>query len=455
MNLEQDTIAAVATAPGRGGIGVVRLSGPDALAIGERIAERALRPRHAHHAIFRAADGSALDDGIVLAFPAPASFTGEHVVELQGHGGSAVLDGVLQTCLAHGARLARPGEFSERAFLNGRVDLAQAEAIADLVEAASAEAARAALRSLQGVFSERVRALMDATTALRVWVEAAIDFPDEDVDFIADGDVKGRIEAIEADLDTVLGEARRGALLAEGMTVVLAGAPNAGKSSLLNALARRDAAIVTEVPGTTRDVLRERIDLDGMPLHVIDTAGLRLTDDLVEAEGVRRARAEIERADALVYLVDGSASGTLPEDRAALLERVGGTLPSRVLLVRNKIDLLDGETPHLDETGPLPSLSLSVRTGAGLDLLARALQRLVGFEAGERSAFTARTRHLAALGDARRALREAATTLEDTGAGDLVAEDLRRAHEALGRIVGEVTPDDLLGEIFGSFCIGK
>lgn len=455
MSLEQDTIAAVATAPGRGGIGIVRLSGPEALVIGERIAGRVLRPRRAHHALFTATDGRPLDDGIALAFPSPASFTGEHVVELQGHGGPAVLDGVLQACLAHGARLARPGEFSERAFLNGRIDLAQAEAIADLVEASSSEAAQAALRSLQGVFSERVRTLMDATTTLRVWVEAAIDFPDEDVDFIADGDVKGRIEAIASDLDAVLHQARRGALLAEGMTVVLAGAPNAGKSSLLNALARRDAAIVTEIPGTTRDVLRERIDLDGMPLHVIDTAGLRLTDDLVEAEGVRRARAEIERADALLYLLDAAAGETLPPDGESLVERVGGTLPPRVLLLRNKIDLLAGEMPRLDETGPFPSLSLSVRSGAGLDLLAEALQRLVGFHAGERSAFTARTRHLAALADARRALDEASATLAATGAGDLVAEDLRRAHDALGLIVGAVTPDDLLGEIFGSFCIGK
>lgn len=455
MTRDGDTIAAVATAPGRGGIGIVRLSGPEALAIGERIARRALRPRHAHHAVFQGVDGHALDDGIAIAFPAPASFTGEHVVELQGHGGPAVLNGVLETCVDLGARLARPGEFSERAFLNGRIDLAQAEAIADLVEAASVEAAQAALRSLQGVFSERVRGLMDAVTALRVWVEAAIDFPDEDVDFIADGDVKGRIGIIAADLLTVLEEARRGTLLAEGMTLVLAGAPNAGKSSLLNALARRDAAIVTEIPGTTRDVLRERIELDGMPLHVIDTAGLRLTEDVVEAEGVRRARAEIERADALVYLVDASSEEALPRDASELLERVGGALPPKALIVRNKIDLLTDADPGTATVGDFTVISLSVRRGAGLDLLTQALQRLVGFDAGERSAFTARARHLAALGEARGALDDASETLVATGAGDLVAEDLRRAHDALGRIVGEVTPDDLLGEIFGSFCIGK
>lgn len=455
MSQGDDTIAAVATAPGRGGIGIVRLSGPDALIIGERVAGRRLTPRRAHHAVFTDPDGGPVDDGIAVAFHAPRSFTGEHVVELQGHGGSAVLNRVLSACLALGARLARPGEFSERAFLNGRIDLAQAEAIADLVDAASTEAARAALRSLQGVFSERVRALMDAVTKLRVWVEAAIDFPDEDVDFIADGDVEGRIRAIAMDLEAVFREARQGALLSEGMTVVLAGAPNAGKSSLLNALARRDAAIVTEVPGTTRDVLRERIDLDGMPLHVIDTAGLRLTDDLVEAEGIRRARAEIERADALLYLVDASSAEPLPQDRAALQERVGGALPPFVLLLRNKMDLLADEKAGLEDGAEFSSLTLSVRTGAGLDLLTEALQRLVGFDAGEGSAFTARTRHLSALTDAQGALTDATSTLVATGAGDLVAEDLRRAHDALGRIVGAVTPDDLLGEIFSSFCIGK
>ncbi|MEE4298284.1 MAG: tRNA uridine-5-carboxymethylaminomethyl(34) synthesis GTPase MnmE [Pseudomonadales bacterium] len=455
MSQGEDTIAAIATAPGRGGIGIVRLSGRDALRIGECVAGRRLAPRHAHHAIFLDADGSPVDDGIAIAFHAPRSFTGEHVVELQGHGGPAVLHRLLSSCLALGARPARPGEFSERAFLNGRIDLAQAEAIADLVEAASTEAARAALRSLQGVFSERVRALMDAVTKLRVWVEAAIDFPDEDVDFIADGDVEGRIEGIVTELESVRREARQGALLAEGMTVVLAGAPNAGKSSLLNALARRDAAIVTEIPGTTRDVLRERIDLDGMPLHVVDTAGLRLTEDRVEAEGVRRALAEIERADALLYLVDVSGEEPMPSDRATLQALVGGVLPPFVLLLRNKIDLLTGERARLVDDAGLPSLALSVRTGEGLDLLSSALKRLVEFDGGEGSTFTARTRHLAALAEARTALEDAAATLVATGAGDLVADDLRRAHDALGRIVGEITPDDLLGEIFSSFCIGK
>ena len=455
MSLEHDTIVAVATPPGRGGIGIVRLSGPRARQIGERIAGRRLRPRRAHHAVFRDGAGAALDDGIALAFAGPASYTGEDVVELQGHGGPAVLERVLAACTELGARPARPGEFSERAYLNGRMDLAQAEAVADLIDAASSEAARAALRTLQGAFSASVRGLMDALTELRVWVEAAIDFPDEDVDFIADGDVKGRVAAIATELAAVRSEARRGVLLAEGMTLVLAGAPNAGKSSLLNALARRETAIVTEIPGTTRDVLRERIDLGGMPVHVVDTAGLRRTEDLVEAEGVRRARSEIERADALLYLVDAGAGAAPPPDREALRAAVGVPLPRHVLVLRNKIDLLAGETPRLDRDEVLPVLSLSVREGAGLDLLVRELERLAGFDAGEGSSFTARARHLAALDAARRALDDAAATLLASGAGDLVAEDLRRAQEALGTIVGEITPDELLGEIFAGFCIGK
>ena len=447
-----DTIAAVATAPGRGGIGIVRLSGPEALRIGEALAGRTLRARHAHHAVFRDRNGLALDDGIAIAFRGPASFTGEDVVELQGHGGPAVLDAVLRACLDLGARVARPGEFSERAFLNDRLDLAQAEAIADLIDAASREAATAALKSLQGVFSERVRALMDATTALRVYVEAAIDFPDEEVDFLADGDVEGRIEALCADLAALREEARRGALLTDGMTIVLAGAPNAGKSSLLNALARRDTAIVTDVPGTTRDVLRERIDLDGMPLHVVDTAGLRLTQDRVEAEGVRRARAEIERADALLYVIDATTADALPADRAALAALAEVELPRHVLLLLNKVDLRE-ERGALSSTVPI--VETSARTGEGLRDLIRALEQMAGFDAGEASAFTARARHLEALADADAAFAAGLETLVATGAGDLVAEDLRRGHDALGLIVGAMTPDDLLGEIFSSFCIGK
>jgi tRNA modification GTPase len=448
-----ETIVAVATPPGRGGIGIVRMSGARALEIGTIIAGRRLEARHAHHCLFRDGAGDALDDGLVLAFPGPASFTGEDVVELQGHGGPIVLERIVAACLASGARLARPGEFSERAFLNDRLDLAQAEAIADLIDSASEAAARGALKTLRGDFSARIDALMEAVTALRIYVEASIDFPDEDVDFLADGDVLGRIDALASEVRTVIDAAGQGVLLTDGMTLVLAGPPNAGKSSLMNALARRDSAIVTELPGTTRDVLRERIDLDGMPLHIVDTAGLRDTADRIEAEGVRRARAEIEAADCLLYMVDATDAAALPGTREELQMRVGVALPPRVLLVRNKIDLV-GAVATLDEEG-LPQLSMSVRAGAGLDLLRAHLKRMMGYDDGDASQFTARARHVDALRRASAALEEARSTLVATGAGDLVAEDLRRAHDALGEIVGAVTPDDLLGRIFSSFCIGK
>ncbi|HSG88424.1 MAG TPA: tRNA uridine-5-carboxymethylaminomethyl(34) synthesis GTPase MnmE [Pseudomonadales bacterium] len=448
-----ETIVAVATPPGRGGVGIVRLSGARALEIGTAIAGRALEPRHAHHCLFRDAAGEALDDGLVLAFPGPASFTGEDVVELQGHGGPVVLERVVTACLAAGARLARPGEFSERAFLNDRLDLTQAEAIADLIDSASEAAARGALKTLQGAFSVRIEALMEAVTALRIYVEAAIDFPDEDVDFLADGDVLGRIDGLGTDVAAVIDDAGQGVLLTDGMTLVLAGPPNAGKSSLMNALARRDSAIVTEIPGTTRDVLRERIDVDGMPVHLVDTAGLRDTPDRIEAEGVRRARAEIGAADCLIYMVDAADAAAVPHSREDLAERVGVPLPPKVLIVRNKIDLVD-EAPRLS-LEPLPQLSMSLLAGTGLELLTGHLKQLMGFAGEQASPFTARTRHVDALRRARAALAEGRATLVGTGAGDLVAEDLRRAHDALGEIVGAVTPDDLLGRIFSSFCIGK
>lgn len=448
-----DTIAAIATPPGRGGIGIVRLSGPEALHIGERIAGRVLRPRHAHHCLFRAPDDEPLDDGLVIAFPAPHSFTGEHVVELQGHGGPIVLDRVLRACLALGARLARPGEFSERAFLNDRMDLAQAEAVADLIDSASEAAARGALRTLQGEFSRRVHALMESVTQLRIHVEAAIDFPDEDVDFLADGDVRGRLETLRSALAVLLLEAGRGVLLTDGITLVLAGPPNAGKSSLMNALAGRETAIVTSVPGTTRDVLREQISLAGMPLRIIDTAGLRQTEDLIEAEGVRRARAEIRGADVLLYLVDASDPMSVPGTRDELEALLDEALPPHVVVVRNKIDLL-GEAAAAATTGSLVR-SLSVLSGAGMDDLVSHLAALVGHDAERASQFTARTRHVDALRRASTCLDEAHETLLATAAGDLVAEDLRRAHDTLGEIVGVVTADDLLGRIFASFCIGK
>ena len=452
--VDGDTIVAVATPSGRGGIGIVRLSGRDALRIGAVLAGRSLPARRAVHCVFRDTSGEALDDGIAIGFHEPASFTGEDVVEFQGHGGPAVLERVVAACLSEGARPARPGEFSERAFLNDRIDLAQAEAIADLIAAASEEAARAALRTLQGAFSDAIHALMDKTTALRAYVEAAIDFPDEDVDFLADGEVARRLVLLAEELGLVRLEARRGVVLAEGLSVVLAGAPNAGKSSLLNQLARRDAAIVTDIPGTTRDVLRERIDLEGLPVQITDTAGLRETDDVIEAEGVRRALQAVGDSDVLVYLVDALAVPEGIGSRAELESALGRSLPPHVIVVRNKIDLL-GEAPSMRRVDDIDVVSLCALDGSGLDGLAKVLRRIAGLDAGDRSNYSARTRHLVALDVADEAFADALRVLDHTGSGEFVAEDLRRGHDALGRIVGEVTPDALLGEIFGQFCIGK
>ena len=451
---DADTIAAIATADGRGGIGILRLSGPAALNIGERLAGRSLHPRHAHHCRIRDRAGDILDDAIVIAFPAPRSFTGEDVVEVQGHGSPVVLQQMLQVAVGEGARLARPGEFSERAYLNDRIDLAQAEAIADLIAASTDAAARGAMRSLQGEFSRQIHELMEAVTNLRIYVEAAMDFPDEDVDFLADGDVEMRIEEVGADLDALRRAAGQGVLLTSGITLVLAGAPNAGKSSLMNALARRDTAIVTEIPGTTRDVLREPIDLGGLPVQLTDTAGLRDSNDLVEAEGVRRARAEIERADCLLFLVDATAKSVCPTTREQVAVRVGASLPNRVILVRSKIDLLPS-IPAMAAVEELPVVAISTLTGAGLDDLKQLIREQVGFAADSQSTFTARARHLHALDQASDGLTAALETLRATGAGDLVAEDLRLVHEHLGEIVGAVSSDDLLGRIFASFCIGK
>lgn len=449
---ETDTIAAVATPPGRGGVAIVRLSGPQALNIAQRLLGRRLPPRRAVHCRFLDTAGEVLDDGIALAFQRPRSFTGEDVVELQGHGGPVVVQQVLEACLQAGARPARPGEFSERAFLNDRLDLVQAEAVADLIDAASGAAARAAMQSLQGAFSERIHALMDATTELRVYVEAAIDFPDEDVDFLAEGDVGQRLQGLCARISEVETAAGQGRLLTDGITLVLAGAPNAGKSSLMNALAQRDTAIVTDIAGTTRDLLRERISLDGLPVQVVDTAGLRDSDDPIEQEGVRRARDAISEADGLLYLVDVASVETVPETLAAVRQRVGADLPDRVLLVLTKTDLLPSD-PVLAGC-ELPWVGISALTGAGLAELVGQLKSAVGFSE-QQTVFTARARHLDALRRARVRLQDADETLAATGAGDLLAEDLRWAHDALGEIVGAVTPDALLGEIFSSFCIGK
>ncbi len=455
MQTVAETIAAVATAQGRGGVGIVRVSGPLASQLAQAICQRELQPRYAHYGPFFAEAEQVLDEGLALYFPGPNSFTGEDVLELQGHGGPVVLDLLLRRCVQLGARLARPGEFSERAFLNDKLDLAQAEAIADLIEASSEQAARNALRSLQGEFSRRVHGLTERLISLRIYVEAAIDFPEEEIDFLADGHVLGLLDGVRADLAGVLREAGQGALLRDGMTVVIAGRPNAGKSSLLNALAGREAAIVTEIAGTTRDVLREHIHIDGMPLHVVDTAGLRDTDDQVEKIGVERALKAIGEADRILLVVDATAPEA--DDPFALWPEFLDLRPdpSKVTLIRNKADL-SGESVVLEvcNDGHV-TISLSAKSSEGLDLLREHLKACMGYEQTSESSFSARRRHLEALRQAAAHLEHGHAQLTLAGAGELLAEDLRMAQQALGGITGAFSSDDLLGRIFSSFCIGK
>ena len=450
-----ETIAAVATAQGRGGVGIVRVSGPLASTLAQAICQRELQPRYAHYGPFFADAQQVLDEGLALYFPGPNSFTGEDVLELQGHGGPVVLDLLLRRCVQLGARLARPGEFSERAFLNDKLDLAQAEAIADLIEASSEQAARNALRSLQGEFSRRVHGLTERLISLRIYVEAAIDFPEEEIDFLADGHVLNLLDGVRTDLDGVLREAGQGALLRDGMTVVIAGRPNAGKSSLLNALAGREAAIVTEIAGTTRDVLREHIHIDGMPLHVVDTAGLRATEDQVERIGVERALKAIGEADRILLVVDATAPEA--DDPFALWPEFLDQRPdpAKVTLIRNKADL-SGEAIALEacNDGHI-TISLSARSTEGLDLLREHLKACMGYEQTAESSFSARRRHLEALRQAATHLEHGHAQLTLAGAGELLAEDLRMAQQALGEITGAFSSDDLLGRIFSSFCIGK
>ncbi|MEZ5593887.1 MAG: tRNA uridine-5-carboxymethylaminomethyl(34) synthesis GTPase MnmE [Gammaproteobacteria bacterium] len=445
-----DTIAAIATPPGRGGIGIVRVSGPATPAIASVLCGALPRPRYAELRAFRAADDTVIDQGIALFFPAPHSFTGEPVLELQGHGGPVVMDMLLARVLELGARLARPGEFTERAFLNEKLDLAQAEAVADLIEASTAAAARAAMGSLQGVFSQQVNALVEGLIQLRLYVESAIDFPEEEIDFLSDGHVATQLGGLQSQLRRLLNEAGQGQLLRDGMSIVIAGQPNAGKSSLLNQLAGRDSAIVTAIPGTTRDVLREYIDIDGMPLRIIDTAGLRESSDLVEQEGIRRAWREIETADRVLLVID-SRDGMTTEDQA-IRARLPASVP--LTLILNKIDLSQ-ETPG-EQTGDWgPVIKLSAKTGTGLDVLRQHLKACMGYQASGEGAFIARRRHLDALRRAAEQLANAQVQLEQYQAGELVAEELRLAQNHLSEITGEFTSDDLLGRIFSSFCIGK
>lgn len=451
----KETIVAQATAPGRGGIGILRVSGPLVTKVAQAILGKCPKPRMADYLPFKDADGTILDQGIALYFKSPNSFTGEDVLELQGHGGQVVLDLLLKRILQiDGIRLARPGEFSEQAFLNDKLDLAQAEAIADLIDATSEQAVRSALKSLQGEFSKKVNELVDSVIYLRTYVEASIDFPDEEIDFLADGKIEANLRGIINQLEDVRSEAKQGSILREGMKVVIAGRPNAGKSSLLNALAGREAAIVTDIAGTTRDVLREHIHIDGMPLHIIDTAGLRDATDEVERIGISRAWTEIEQADRIILMLDSSdpESADLSKVRSEFLAKLPSTLP--VTLVRNKIDL-NGEQASESEQGGYQMISLSAQTHDGVQLLREHLKQAMGFQTGMEGGFLARRRHLDALDKAAEHLQIGLVQLTEFHAGELLAEELRLVQSYLSEITGQFTSDDLLGNIFSSFCIGK
>ena len=454
-DFQKETIVAQATPIGRGGVGILRVSGPLAAEVAKAVVGKELKPRLANYLPFQDIDGSTLDQGIALFFKAPNSFTGEDVLELQGHGGQVVLDLLLKRILqVKGVRLARPGEFSEQAFLNDKLDLAQAEAIADLIDASSEQAARSALKSLQGEFSNKVNQLVDQVIYLRTYVEAAIDFPDEEIDFLADGKIEGHLDDIIAQLDKVRSEARQGSILREGMKVVIAGRPNAGKSSLLNALAGREAAIVTDIAGTTRDVLREHIHIDGMPLHIIDTAGLRDATDEVERIGITRAWNEIEQADRVLLMLDSSDpdSNDLEKVRSEFLAKLPANLP--VTIIRNKTDL-SGEGESIRDENGYTTIRLSAQTQQGVDFLREHLKQSMGYQTGTEGGFLARRRHLEALEKAAEHLQAGHIQLTQFYAGELLAEELRLVQNHLSEITGQFTSDDLLGNIFSSFCIGK
>lgn len=450
MEQNNDTIAAIATPPGRGGVGIIRVSGLKAKQIAEAVLGQCPAPRQASYLPFKDANNSVLDEGIALFFQAPNSFTGEDVLELQGHGGPVVLDMLLSGVVELGARLAQPGEFSQRAFLNDKLDLAQAEAIADLIDSSSIEAARSALRSLQGEFSQRIHRLVEAMIKLRMYVEAAIDFPEEEIDFLSDSAITEQLNAIIAELKNILAQAQQGCLLHEGMNVVIAGQPNVGKSSLLNKLAQRELAIVTDIAGTTRDTLRQEISIDGLPVHIIDTAGLRESTETVEQIGIERAWSEIEQADRILLLIN-DASGITQEDQH-IIDKLPHNIA--VTVVRNKIDLNNNQ-PSVKH-GPLgKEIGLSAKTGAGLEQLTQHLKECVGYQSAGEGSFMARRRHVDALQRGLDFVLHGQQQLEQHQAGELLAEDLRLAQEALNEITGEFSSDDLLGRIFSSFCIGK
>lgn len=447
--MSTETIVAIATPPGRGGVGIIRLSGPNALSIAYRInGHKSLQPRMATYCSFHKESTSELvDQGIMLYFKAPHSFTGEDVVEIQAHGAPIVLDTLMKECVIQGARLARPGEFSERAFLNDKIDLTQAEAIADLIQASSETAARMAFRTLQGEFSRKINKLNEELIYLRLYVEAAIDFPEEDIDFLNDGKVAGLLQSILNQLDEIRKEANQGVLLREGLSIVIAGRPNAGKSTLINNLAGKDIAIVTEIPGTTRDVMREHILLDDIPVHIIDTAGLRESNDVVEQEGIKRAWREIKQADCILLVIDINDG----EKQKELVNELSSTLPKEipVITVFNKIDTLALAAHIKNQT-----VYISAKSGEGISELKNAIKHIAGYQPAE-GHFLARRRHLNALDDTKQLLIIGQKQLIEHCAGELLAEDLRLAHQCLCQITGEYTSDDLLGEIFSSFCIGK
>lgn len=458
LHSDTDTIAAIATANGRAGIGVIRISGKDALPIAEHLTHESLKPRYAKLCGLKNDQQQLLDEAIVLFFKGPHSFTGEDVVELQGHGGPIILQRVLREVIRLGARLAEPGEFSKRAFLNDKMDLTQAEAVADLIDAASEAAVDNALSSLQGTFKRLINQLVDDVIALRVYVEAAIDFPEEEIDFLSDGKVSADLSTIEQQLDNIENQAQQGALIQEGLKVVIAGRPNAGKSSLLNALSEQDTAIVTDIAGTTRDVLHENIQIDGLPIRITDTAGIRETDDIVEKMGVERAKTEIDKAQVILVIID-SVQLSEQEDLDTQLKNELKTLAittedsDKIGFVLNKVDIsgyASGKSEQLINT-----FGLSAKSRDGLDDLKSFLKQKAGYTQVGETGFTARQRHLMALSTAKNCFNASRHQLETANAGELVAEDLRQAQESLSEITGEFSSDDLLGEIFSSFCIGK
>ncbi|MEJ2611404.1 MAG: tRNA uridine-5-carboxymethylaminomethyl(34) synthesis GTPase MnmE [Candidatus Thiodiazotropha sp.] len=445
----RDTIAAIATPPGQGGVGIVRVSGPGCRLVAQSLIGDLPSPRYAKLVDFIDRERQIIDTGIALFFPAPNSFTGEDVLELQGHGGSVVMDLLLQAVLQTGARLAHAGEFSERAFLNDKLDLVQAEAIADLIDAKSQAAVRLASRTLQGVFSNQIQQLVEQLIELRLYVESAIDFPEEEIDFLNDGHVSERLHTVITAVQKTLKSAQTGKLLRDGLTLVIAGRPNAGKSSLLNALAGAESAIVTEIPGTTRDLLRERITIDGIPLHIIDTAGLRESRDPVEEEGIRRAKQQMEQADRVLWVFDDEID---PQHLALDYSQFPQGVP--VTLIRNKIDKSNRDVGVVETESGI-EVALSAREGLGIDLLRKHLKQCAGYEEQNEGEFMARRRHLDALERGLQQLNLGAQSLQRDQAGELLAEDLRQAQQALSEITGEFTADDLLGRIFSSFCIGK